>query len=124
MTFKPNDEHRRQVDAMAAYGVPEESIAKVLGISPHTLRKYFRDELDTAHVKANSAVAQSLYRKATGDGAGSVVAAIFWLKTRAGWREAQSSEFGKKEQLNEDAKTAGRNSDWGSDLEYTPGPAH
>ena len=27
------------------------------------------------------------YRKATGEGREAVTAAIFWLKTRAGWRE-------------------------------------
>jgi hypothetical protein len=85
--YRPTAEQRSQVDAMAAYGVPEVAIAKVLKIAPKTLRKHFRDELDTAHVKANSAVAQSLYRKATSDGPQSVTAAIFWAKTRMGWRE-------------------------------------
>ena len=37
--------------------------------------------------KANTKVAESLYRKALGDGSQSVTAAIFWLKTRAGWKE-------------------------------------
>ena len=85
--FEPTDAQRRQVDALAAYGVPEHAIAKVIGCDPKTLRKYFREELDTAHVKANSAVAQSLFKKATSDGSQSVTAAIFWLKTRAGWKE-------------------------------------
>ena len=33
------------------------------------------------------AVAGNLFRIATSEGAGAVTAAIFWLKTRAGWRE-------------------------------------
>jgi hypothetical protein len=78
---------RRQVEAMAAYGVPETDIARVLAIDPKTLRKHYRDELDTGQIKANSKVAESLYRKALGDGSQSVTAAIFWLKTRAGWKE-------------------------------------
>jgi hypothetical protein len=109
--FKPTDEHRQQVDAMAAYGVPETAIARVLGISPMTLRKYFKEELATAHVKANSAVAQSLYRKAIGDGPQSVTAAIFWCKTRMGWRErdyildpALAPKLGKKQQALIDAR--------------------
>ena len=47
-----------------------------------TLRKHYAEVLATAAVKANSMVAQSLFNKATrGDGASSVSAAIFWLKT-------------------------------------------
>jgi hypothetical protein len=72
---------------MAGYGVPETEIAGVLGVDPKTLRKHYRAELDHGHTKANARVAESLYRKATSDGPQSVTAAIFWLKTRAGWRE-------------------------------------
>ena len=32
-------------------------------------------------IKANARVAESLFRKATGEGRESVIAAIFWLKT-------------------------------------------
>ncbi len=84
----------RQVEAMAGYGVPEIDIARVLGIDPKTLRKHYRDELDTGHVKANAKVAENLYRKATGEGREAVTAAIFWLKTRAGWKETSIHEVG------------------------------
>ena len=84
---KPDPFHRRQVEAMAGYGVPEISIARVVGIDAKTLRKHYRDELDTGQIKATAKVAESLYRKATSDGSQSVTAAIFWLKTRGGWRE-------------------------------------
>lgn len=83
--------HRRQVEAMAGYGVPEESIARVVGIDPKTLRKHYREELDTGQIKATAKVAESLFRKATGEGSQSVTAAIFWLKTRGGWRETPQS---------------------------------
>lgn len=72
---------------MCGFGIPELSIARSIGISDVTLRKYYRDELDNGTTKANAAVAQSLYKKATGDGSSAVTAAIFWLKTRAGWKE-------------------------------------
>ena len=84
---KPDAFHRRQVEAMAGYGVPEHAIARVVKIDPKTLRKHYREELDTGQVKATAKVAESLFRKATGDGSQSVTAAIFWLKTRGGWRE-------------------------------------
>jgi len=73
---------------MAAFGVPEQDIARVIGIDGKTLRKHYREELDTGQTKATAKVAESLYKKATGDGPQSVTAAIFWLKTRARWKEA------------------------------------
>jgi hypothetical protein len=84
---RPDATSRRQVEAMAGYGVPEDAIARVLAIDPKTLRKHYRDELDTGQIKATAKVAESLFRKATTDGNQSVTAAIFWLKTRGGWRE-------------------------------------
>jgi hypothetical protein len=37
-------------------------------------------------------VAESPYRKATGEGRESVTAAIFWLKTRARWKDVSVHE--------------------------------
>jgi hypothetical protein len=91
---KPDPFHRRQVEAMAAYGVPEVGIARVVGIDAKTLRKHYRDELDTGQIRATAKVAESLYRKATSDGSQSVIAAIFWLKTRGGWKETSAHEVG------------------------------
>lgn len=71
--------------------MPETDIARVLGIDPKTLRKHYRDELDTGHVKATAKVAEFLFRKATTEGAQYVTAAIFWMKPRGGWREAPQS---------------------------------
>jgi hypothetical protein len=89
---QPDTTSRRTVETMAAYGVPEANIAKAVKISPKTLRTHYRDELDTGATKANCKVAESLYRKATGDGPQSVTAAIFWLKTRAGWKQASDDK--------------------------------
>jgi hypothetical protein len=70
-----------------AYGVPQTEIGRVVGISKPTLERHYRDELDRGEVEANAKVAESLFKKATGDGAQAVTAAIFWLKTRARWKE-------------------------------------
>ena len=61
-------EVRRQVEAMAGYGVPEADIAGVVGVVSEDARKHYRGELDHGHVKANAKVAENLYRKATGEG--------------------------------------------------------
>ena len=81
---KPDPAQRRQVEAMAAYGIPEIDIAAVLGVDPKTLRKHYRDELDLGETKANAQVAGFLFNSAR---SGNVTAQIFWLKTRARWRE-------------------------------------
>jgi hypothetical protein len=84
---QPTEATRKQVKALAAYGVPQDEIGRVIGISKPTLERHYREELDRGEVEANAKVAESLFRKATGDGAQSVTAAIFWLKTRARWKE-------------------------------------
>jgi len=81
---KPDPAQRRQVEAMAAYGIPEIDIAAVLGVDPKTLRKHYREELDLGETKANAQVAGFLFNSAR---SGNVTAQIFWLKTRARWRE-------------------------------------
>jgi hypothetical protein len=81
---KPSAETRSSVAALASFGVTSDEIAAHLGISPPTLRKYYRPELDTGAVAANAKVAGTLFKLATG---GNVTAAIFWLKCRARWHE-------------------------------------
>jgi len=71
-SYEPLPGHRSQVEAMAGYGVSEADIAKV---------------------------AENLYRKATGDGREAVTAAIFWLKTRARWKETSVHELGGASEL-------------------------
>ena len=70
---------------MAAYGIPEIDIARVVSVDPKTLRKHYRDELDMGETKANAQVAGFLFNAAR---SGNVTAQIFWLKTRARWKEA------------------------------------
>ena len=65
VAFRPTDEQRRTVKAMAGFGVPHEGIAILLEIDPKTLRKYFQTELDRGSVEATAKVAQSLFHMAT-----------------------------------------------------------
>lgn len=89
---EPDAYQRRQVETLAGYGIPEHEIAGLIGIDPKTLRRHYRDELSQGHTKANAKVAENLFRKATGDGREAVIAAIFWLKTRARWKEVSVHE--------------------------------
>src|SRR3954454_13695176 len=102
-SFEPSQSERQMVEAMAGCGVPEADIAAVIRIAPKTLRKHFREELDTGHIKANAKVAGNLYRIANGSGREAVTAAIFWLKVRAGWREplgVREYRWGKRRHRN------------------------
>jgi transcription initiation factor TFIIIB Brf1 subunit/transcription initiation factor TFIIB len=91
---QPTPKTRTEVMALTSFGVPQEEIAKFIGVDSKTLRKHYREEMDTAETSANATVARFLYNVASGkalkDGASysdCVRAAMFWAKTRMRWRE-------------------------------------
>lgn len=81
---EPTKYTRDTVQMHALVGTPQEDIARVLGIDSKTLRKWYREELDTAKARANATIGGALFNKAK---AGDTTAMIFWMKTQAGWRE-------------------------------------
>src|SRR5438309_6261551 len=83
--FVVNAAMRDKVRHLAGVGVAQDDIAKIIGCAPKTLRKRCRDDLDRGVAEANAIVSGSLFAAAKG---GNVVAQIFWLKTRARWRES------------------------------------
>jgi len=110
--YEPDERTRAQVKTLAGMGVPDYEIAKVIGLSGPTMRKYYMAELETGHIEANARVAQSLYAQATSKTKPSVAAAIFWLKCRAGWREEPGDEAGKKATAALLSKVADKGTDW------------
>ena len=82
--FVVNETVREKVRHLAGVGVRQDDIARIIGCAPKTLRKRCRDDLDRGVAEANAMVSGSLFAAAKG---GNVVAQIFWLKTRARWRE-------------------------------------
>mgnify|MGYP000155908589 len=80
----PTEAQRQAVSLHASTGTPQELISRILDIDEKTLRKYYRDELDLGLAKANAKMSGSLFNKGIG---GDTTAQIFWLKTRAGFRE-------------------------------------
>jgi predicted ArsR family transcriptional regulator len=87
--FKPTGELRAKVRQLSGMGICQDDIARILEISPKTLRKHFRRELDRGAAEANAAIAGYLFQNAK---AGNVAAQIFWLKTRARWKTAPDTE--------------------------------
>lgn len=96
MAHKPDDKNRARVEALVSFGLPQTEIARELGIDPKTLRKHYEDELSAGTARANAKVAQTLFRLAVGDPSRGIdpdrACCMFWLKTRAGWRETSSHE--------------------------------
>ena len=82
---KPTADTRKTVMAAVGMGLDQKAIGALLDITPKTLRKFYRNELDTGAARANLSVAKSLYGRASGGK--DTIASIFWLKARAGWQD-------------------------------------
>ncbi|RWO75695.1 hypothetical protein ACN2CC_29230 [Mesorhizobium muleiense] len=82
-----------RVEALAGFGLSTADIACVLATDEQDLKATYAHELESGAIKANARVAESLYRRATGEGREAVTAAIFWLKTRARWKETSIHEL-------------------------------
>ena len=88
--FIPTEDQKFLVAMMSSTGVPHERQAKALGVNSKTLRKYFKEELQVGRDRAHAEIGGALYKRALD---GNVPAQIFYLKTQAGWREAQRLEL-------------------------------
>ena len=87
---EPSTEKRTLARTLSAVGVTHEDIASKLQISADTLTKYYKAELDEGRIDANAQIAKSLFEQAKN---GNTSAQMFWLKTRAGWKERQVNEL-------------------------------
>lgn len=88
----PTDTERKQVQAMAGYGMPHEHIAALFrdGIDAETLKKHFKKELLTGKAKAGMKIGQTLFHRATEGG--DTTAAIWWSKAQMGWKDSTRVE--------------------------------
>ena len=96
--YEPTVENRRMVVVMAGMGIPETQMVLAITnpktgepITPVTLRKHYRAELDKGQLEANAKVGASLFKNATTPTetypGGIPVAQLFWLKCRARWQQ-------------------------------------
>lgn len=94
--FKPTQEQRNLVKYLAAAGVSQERICQCLRdkkgnpIEDDTLRKHFREELDTS---ADMITGLATSKVVHGINTNQAWAVCFWLKCRAGWREISAHQF-------------------------------
>jgi len=96
---QPTEKTRAEIVALRSYGVPIKEVAAYIGIDDKTLYKYYKDELDNSAIKANANVGKFLYQAASGQAlttgasySDCVRAAMFWAKTRMGWKETNVQE--------------------------------
>ena len=86
----PTADTRIKVYTLSTVGTRHEDIASVLNISHDTLVKYYKEELDKGRIEANASVAETLFKQAK---EGNTTAMIFWLKSRAKWKESTQHEI-------------------------------
>ena len=96
---QPTEKTRAEIIALRSYGVPIKEVAAYIGIDDKTLYKYYREELENSAIKANANVGKFLYQAASGQAlttgathSDCVRAAMFWAKTRMGWKETNVQE--------------------------------
>ena len=94
---QPTAETRVEVRTLASLGMPQDEIAAYIGISKPTLAKHYGEELKLSAIKANANVGKFLYTMASGSALKQGAsygecsrAAMFWAKTRMGWRETNN----------------------------------
>jgi hypothetical protein len=80
---------KTSVVSMAAVGMSIESIAKRMNCTVKELEEQCESELRRAIPELRAKVGASLFQAAQN---GNVAAMIFWLKTRAGWRQRFSAD--------------------------------
>lgn len=85
---------REAVILMSGAGIPHNVQAKILKIGIQTLNRNFQEELDHGEHMSTSKVATKLFQKCM---EGNVSAIIFYLKARAGWKEADKLEITGKD---------------------------
>ena len=85
---KPTPETTAQARTLAGLGVPQEDICRLIGVSLPTLHRHYRAALDIGMAQANATVSKRLF-----DMTATVpAAAMFWCKTRMGWKEKAAIE--------------------------------
>ena len=71
------------VESLSGFGIPQDEIAKLIGIDPKTLRLHYAEQIELGGIKATAKVAQNLFTMACKPNREGLQAAIFWLRVRA-----------------------------------------
>jgi DNA-binding CsgD family transcriptional regulator len=92
----PTAQLQYMVLMMVAQGITQPNIARIMGVDVSTLRKHYKEELETGGDRVNYIVASKLARTAMfGKGDTALRAQQFWLRTRGKgqFKETTASEL-------------------------------
>lgn len=87
--WSANKRERHQIKIALAAGLSVEQVAAIVGVTDTTLRKRCPDLIETGAIEVNAKVAQKLFQQIM---RGNAIAAMFWCKSRLGWRETHRTE--------------------------------
>ena len=85
--YKPDTKTETIVERMTSWGLTAEAIGDCLGISPPTIRKYYRAAILRGTPSMIDKVATNMVKQACKNDFRSVPAAQFVLRTRGGWTD-------------------------------------
>lgn len=119
--FVPTTDERQKVEVLSAARMPHEDIARVLGLTPPTLRKHFRQELATGLAKKRAEAIVAMYNAAIGGNVSAQKSFVAMTgvgntpnppKDKPAPGAAVAPKMGKKEMQQVAAQTAGQGTDW------------
>lgn len=84
-------EKARFIEALAQYGVPQQTIANIARLRLNTLQREYREELDRGMANGNAKLVQTLFDMAVNQR--NVACLIFACKTRLGMKETGRIEM-------------------------------
>lgn len=132
--YEPTEKDRNKIKLLLALGWSIERMANGIGVSPATLKRYFRAELKERSAMRDRLDARRFEIAMEQANAGNVAALkelgkmlesndrmgmdqrLRDAQDRAGRKNEETAPRGKKEAAKEAAKTAGADSHWGNDL--------
>lgn len=85
----PTERERADVRLLSGCGVTQDVIARRIGRSKGWLQKWCRKEMDDGIAEMHAGVAKRIAQAALN---GNMTAAIFYAKTKMGWRETDRHE--------------------------------
>jgi hypothetical protein len=115
---EPTEDSRALVESLSGFGIPQEEIARLIGIDPKTMRLHYAEQIELGFIKAKAKVTQNVFNMACKPNREGLQAAIFWLRVRCGWSEYSprppaTEPLGKKATAEVEALTAARGTEWG-----------
>jgi hypothetical protein len=85
--YRPSKMSGFMILKMSGFGLTNDQISQIIGVSEKTLRNHFSEELRQGRDEVDYMIIDTLFREAM---SGNTAALIFWAKTRCRWSEPPS----------------------------------